>query len=409
MKPSDVKDAIVDYLENIVNRINYINHHHPGKDLSLDIDLVKDDIRMLYGKLELLKSMALPEKIIVKDEPVPTDDRPVKNTPADDHVHQKKEQSITHIEQEKKQTEQPANKPPGQQEIHDISQQQATDDQVDQQPEHTLEIFIPDDDTSNDSIANEFQQEKTIEDKSAQDETVSNTNVPIPQSFETAKESDDAPETDTLSGNTDAGETASAEVTESASETPSRPETNQHTEKADLQYRQSGLDFSDNAATPSQSEASEQKYDAAEVYNKQTENNNSNNNFRDKGKKTVIDLLSANKEKAVADQYVEADNSLNKRISANTTDKSIGARMQQKPISNIKEVIGVNEKFLFINELFDGDIQEYHDAISRLNSMQHMQEAFDFLNELSEQYSWDANRSAATIEKLANYVQRRYM
>lgn len=83
--------------------------------------------------------------------------------------------------------------------------------------------------------------------------------------------------------------------------------------------------------------------------------------------------------------------------------------MQQQPINSIKDAIGINEKFLFINELFKGDIEMYRQAMDDLNEKENMQAAFDSLNELADKYSWDANRSTATIEKLANIVQRRYM
>ncbi len=113
--------------------------------------------------------------------------------------------------------------------------------------------------------------------------------------------------------------------------------------------------------------------------------------------------------RSIGEQFPAENNSLHQRISTMKEDRSIGERMQQHPISNIKDAIGVNEKFLFINELFNGNIQAYHEAIATLNSMNSVQAAFDHLNELNKDNKWDAERSAATIEKLANFVQRRYM
>ncbi len=128
------------------------------------------------------------------------------------------------------------------------------------------------------------------------------------------------------------------------------------------------------------------------------------------GNKALIDILAQYRNTTIGDQYLqEDDNSLHKRIASNKEDRSIGTRMQQQPINNLKEVIGVNEKFLFINELFNGNIQEYHQAIANLNEMEDIRTAFDYLNKLGMEHSWDAGRSATTIEKLANYVQRRHM
>jgi hypothetical protein len=125
--------------------------------------------------------------------------------------------------------------------------------------------------------------------------------------------------------------------------------------------------------------------------------------------KSIIDMFAENQSKSIGDKLGGEDNSLHQRISSQKEDKSIGARLQQYPISNIREAIGLNEKFLFINELFGGDIDAYHDAINRLNDIGSMKLAFDYLNTLTGMHGWDAGRSAETIEKLANFVQRRYM
>jgi len=127
------------------------------------------------------------------------------------------------------------------------------------------------------------------------------------------------------------------------------------------------------------------------------------------GNRSVVDLFSQDGTKSVGERLAGEDNSLYKRIIAQKEDRSIGTRLQMTPITSLKDAIGVNEKFLFINELFGGNIQVYNEAIARLNSFGDMHEAFDYLNELNDLLTWDESRSAQTIEKLANFVQRRYM
>jgi hypothetical protein len=124
--------------------------------------------------------------------------------------------------------------------------------------------------------------------------------------------------------------------------------------------------------------------------------------------KTVVEKISQEKQ-ILGDKYSGNGNSVYERLAKMKEDKSIGARMQFKPIENLKAAIGVNEKFLFVNELFNGDLQAYNESIHKLNSYPSIHEAFEFLNQLTTQYSWDGQRSADTIEKFANLVQRRYM
>lgn len=130
---------------------------------------------------------------------------------------------------------------------------------------------------------------------------------------------------------------------------------------------------------------------------------------RPAGPRAIIDLFSEPAEKSIGDHFKKEDDSLHQRISQNKGDASIGTRMQQSPVADMRSAIGVNDKFLFINELFHGNIQSYNEAIARLNGFENVQPAFEYLNELARTFSWDEKRSAETIEKLANIVQRRYM
>lgn len=127
------------------------------------------------------------------------------------------------------------------------------------------------------------------------------------------------------------------------------------------------------------------------------------------GNRGVVDLFAQDAPRSVGENFAREDNSLHKKIVAQKEDRSIGTRLQMTPVASLKDAIGVNEKFLFINELFGGNILVYNEAIARLNSFENMQMAFDYLNELSMVLVWDQNRSGQAIEKLANFVQRRYI
>lgn len=111
----------------------------------------------------------------------------------------------------------------------------------------------------------------------------------------------------------------------------------------------------------------------------------------------------------IGEKLVSIESSVHDKIVVNKEDNSIGARLQQKSINSLKDAIGVNEKFLFINELFNGNIQAYNEAVEKLNNFKDINEAFEYINILTTDFSWDGNRSASTIEKFASLVQRRYM
>lgn len=95
------------------------------------------------------------------------------------------------------------------------------------------------------------------------------------------------------------------------------------------------------------------------------------------------------------------------KIAGSNDDKSIGERHQQHPVADLKKSIGINEKFSFINELFDGDPENYNAAIDQLNRSGSISEAMDILSTgLAPKYSWTT--SGESYLQLKNLVERRF-
>ena len=58
-------------------------------------------------------------------------------------------------------------------------------------------------------------------------------------------------------------------------------------------------------------------------------------------------------------------------------------------MKDLKDAIGINEKFLFINELFDGNLQDYSEALNKLNAFENLQSAENIFSvDLVTRYSW---------------------
>ncbi|MDT8309486.1 MAG: hypothetical protein RQ866_08130, partial [Bacteroidales bacterium] len=112
------------------------------------------------------------------------------------------------------------------------------------------------------------------------------------------------------------------------------------------------------------------------------------------------------KNSILADKFKEKAVSLNDLIQAHKADKSIGSQMQNNPISNLKTAIGINEKFIFVYELFSGDTNLYHEAIEALNSRASHADAIQYLEELHQKFHWDIENAA--FHKLIDLVNRRY-
>lgn len=87
-------------------------------------------------------------------------------------------------------------------------------------------------------------------------------------------------------------------------------------------------------------------------------------------------------------------------------DNSLAAKLQQNPVRDLKTVIGINEKFLFVNELFGGSMEKYNQAIENLNDLKTLNGAIIYLNELKIELQWNSSNEA--YQKLKELVNRKF-
>ena len=87
-------------------------------------------------------------------------------------------------------------------------------------------------------------------------------------------------------------------------------------------------------------------------------------------------------------------------------EKSLGSGSNDKIKGDIKSLISINEKFLFINELFDGNLRDYSQAIDRLNGLKEKKEVHEFLEELLKKNFWDSQSQA--FIKLCEIIEKRF-
>jgi hypothetical protein len=104
----------------------------------------------------------------------------------------------------------------------------------------------------------------------------------------------------------------------------------------------------------------------------------------------------------VADRYLTSQNYINQAM-ANRQGDDISSRSQSKPVTDLRSSIGLNDKFLFIKELFDGRPDKYNQCIDRLNQASSLNEAMEYIE---ENCSWEEGNEVA--EKLLSLVKRRH-
>jgi hypothetical protein len=75
----------------------------------------------------------------------------------------------------------------------------------------------------------------------------------------------------------------------------------------------------------------------------------------------------------VADKFGHIDDHY--KENPEISKKDVSKHLKSKPVTSLSEAIGINDRFLFIREIFDGNKDVYSQAISRLDKAENLQDA----------------------------------
>lgn len=110
--------------------------------------------------------------------------------------------------------------------------------------------------------------------------------------------------------------------------------------------------------------------------------------------KSHFDLFSESSTETISDKFTGGDK------------ESLADKMQKSRVTDLRQSVGINEKFLFINELFNGDMGRYNKVIDELNEMQTLKGVETFLLEIKIQNQWDGESPAYL--KLKGLAERKF-
>ena len=86
----------------------------------------------------------------------------------------------------------------------------------------------------------------------------------------------------------------------------------------------------------------------------------------------------------------------------------MGDHLQNQSINNILSAIGLNERYLYSNELFNGELEEFNKELNHLNDFENPDEAKIYFKEkLTQQYNWE--ESNEMVIALYSLLERRYL
>jgi hypothetical protein len=111
------------------------------------------------------------------------------------------------------------------------------------------------------------------------------------------------------------------------------------------------------------------------------------------------------RQKELHEMIGEKKDSLNDKLKQEKIE--LAHVLKDSPIKDLKKGIGVNDKFLFISELFRGDEGMYERSIKTINAFNILPEAEYWINrELKVKLGWNDNKE--TVQHFYQLVRRRF-
>ncbi len=90
----------------------------------------------------------------------------------------------------------------------------------------------------------------------------------------------------------------------------------------------------------------------------------------------------------------------------NGQEKRVADRLQENKTVDLRTTIGINDKFLFINELFEGNMRVYDEAVQKLSDSYTLAQADIMLLDLKISYNWDSE--SPTVKKFVELVRKKF-
>lgn len=89
--------------------------------------------------------------------------------------------------------------------------------------------------------------------------------------------------------------------------------------------------------------------------------------------------------------------------------KELSEKLSKMAIKDIEKSMSINEKIFTINELFNGNSQEFKSCLAKVNQMTSYQEAIDYLSlEVATPYDWAEKEKRKKAIKFIHLVSRKF-
>jgi len=107
--------------------------------------------------------------------------------------------------------------------------------------------------------------------------------------------------------------------------------------------------------------------------------------------------------KIVADKFSHLSDRINEKIAGSRKDHGITEVSRSRPVADLKEAIGINDRFYFVREVFGGNQELYSKTLEELNSTSSIDMAREIILSATSEDS-----DSEAIDQLMEIVKRKF-
>lgn len=109
----------------------------------------------------------------------------------------------------------------------------------------------------------------------------------------------------------------------------------------------------------------------------------------------------------VKNQVAEPQTKTFNDVKSSNSELTLADKLRMQKVEDLSKVITMADKFLFMNELFEGENETYKTVIETLNTIQSKLQAESYLKEIKGLYKW-ADKNEKVVVKFTELALRRF-
>lgn len=86
----------------------------------------------------------------------------------------------------------------------------------------------------------------------------------------------------------------------------------------------------------------------------------------------------------------------------------LSEKLSERPVQDLTKALAINDRLLYMNELFGRDLNALNDTLGKLNQMNSMDQARELIILMAQRYDWAAEEKEDTARDFIRLVRRKY-